>query len=103
MTWDAVLADPSLCTDATLTSGWSYAVSDCMNYHVLSGAGESGGVFAYYDLTTGMLVAEIVVGRFEPFLSCGGGPSGRFTPPDCSASAFVRPPLCSADGGADGP
>jgi hypothetical protein len=102
LTWDAVLADPNLCTVATLTSGWSYSVSDCGNYHVLSGGGESGGASDYYDRTTGILVAEIFVGH-SPDVTCLAGPSGAFTAPDCSGSTPMPPPICSSDGGTDGP
>lgn len=101
LTWNAVLADPGLCTVATLTSGWSYSVSDCGNYHVLAGGGESGGATDYYDRATGMLVAELFVGHSTD-VTCLGGPSGGFTPPDCSGSTAVPPPICATDGGADG-
>jgi hypothetical protein len=105
LTWDAVLADPNLCAADNLSPAnfYSNTVSDCGNYHVLWTAGEFGAAIGYYDLTTGMLVAEVLGGHAQPALSCGGGPSGEFTPPDCSTSTFLPPPICSADGGADGP
>jgi hypothetical protein len=105
LTWAAVLADPGLCAPSDLPSENFYTntVSDCGSYHVLWGGGEYGAAIGYYDLATGTLVAEVLGDHSQPFLSCGGGPPGRFTPPDCTTSTPLPLPLCSADGGADGP
>ena len=105
LTWDAVLADPTLCAldHPDPVVGTSIGIEDCGNYHVLAIGGEFGADDSYYDRATGMLVAKIVGGHSDPTFSCGGGPVGGFTPPDCGTVTPVLPPLCAADGGADGP
>jgi hypothetical protein len=105
LTWEAVLTDPSLCPvpNPTLVNEVSSSILDCGSYHVLFTGGEGGEAIGYYDLTTGMLVAEILGGHSQPLLSCGGGPvDTAFAPPDCSRLTPVAPPLCSADAGTDG-
>src|SRR5678815_1403683 len=105
LTWDSVLEDPGLCgnPDPNSVNVWSSNIEDCGAYRVLATGGEFGVAVGYYDKSTGALVAEIAGGHSQPFLSCAGGPPGRFTPPDCSSTTPVPPPLCAADGGVGGP
>jgi hypothetical protein len=76
---------------ATELTGFDYTVMECGDYHVLQGAGEAGGVTAFYDHTTGVLVANLVLGHDGPLAGCGGGPS-RFIPPACDAATQMDPP-----------
>jgi hypothetical protein len=105
LTWDAVLADSSLCAfdNPDPVVGTTISVEDCGNYHVLAIGGEFGADDSYYDRATGMLVAKIVGGHSDPTFSCGGGPLDGFRPPNCPTAMFALPPLCAADGGTDGP
>lgn len=98
LTWAAVLADTALCSGPNAAQ---YQIADCGGYHVLyysTGADGPQDRF-YYDASTGNLQAEtssFAVGGNDQ-LQCTGGPSGGFTPPNCSAPQSA---LCG--GGAPG-
>jgi hypothetical protein len=101
-TWNDVLSDPGLCPVIDPVIGSSSSVGDCGPYHLLASGGEFGGSWNYYDIATGKLVASTYVAH-DQLVHCGGAPTRRFTPPDCTGAALHLPPLCSVDGGTDGP
>jgi hypothetical protein len=74
---------------------------DCGGYDVVRVHGIDTGTYAYYDTTTGKLVAAFGYRAPDPS-GCAAGPAGGFTPPSCPDSSFTPAPCGSgADGGPD--
>jgi hypothetical protein len=96
-TWSAVLGDATLCLSAS--TGFFYSLYDCGGYHVLTEYGHFNYSAAFYDDTSGALVAITGGGNFGPF--CLAGPSTGFVGPDACDLELdgAPPPQCLADAG----
>lgn len=101
--WSAIENDTAFCAGPSCL--FQYFIADCGPYRVLERIGDNGRSYAYYDSSSGTLIAILSpTDRLDggSDKTCSVGPPGGFALPSCASHDFHIPAWCLLDAGADG-